>query len=68
MYYYVPTLLAIGLTLPHKPGPRFPTSYVVVLFVLNSLRSEVTVLFVDIGRIVCHHCLSFIQFSLNFTH
>jgi len=26
MYYYVPTLLSIGLTLPHKPGPKVPTS------------------------------------------
>jgi hypothetical protein len=32
-------------------GPGFLTSYVFVVFVFNNLRSEVVVLFVDIGGI-----------------
>jgi len=46
-----------GLTLPHicprpKPGPGFPMPLYVVL---NGLRGEVTVRFVDTGGIVEHH-------------
>ena len=53
-----------GLTLPHfcacpKPGPWFPTSYV-VFFVFSEWRWEVNVCFLDIGWIVDHHCLYFL--------
>jgi hypothetical protein len=53
-----------GSTLPHfcacpKPGPGLPTSYVVVFVVLNDLRWEVIIHFVDIGGIADHHCLNF---------
>ena len=63
-----------GLTLPRfyagpKPGPGFPTSYVVVFFVymFNELRWEVIVWFVDISEIVNHHCLNipFIKFGIK---
>ena len=37
-----------------KPGTGFPTSYVIVFFVLCQLRCEAIVCFVDI---VDHHCL-----------
>ena len=36
--------------------PGFPTSYVVVIFGFNDLRSEVIVRFVDSVGIVEHHC------------
>ena len=54
-----------GLTLPHacafpKPGPGFPTSYVVVFFVFIELKWEVVVRFVDIGGIIDHHYLHFL--------
>ena len=49
-----PPYLCVG---PHK-GRGFPTSYVVVLFVLSDIRSEVIVRFVDIGGIVAHYCLN----------
>lgn len=44
----------IGKTPPHfcpfpKPGPGFPTSYVVIFFIFNELRWEVIVHFIDIG-------------------
>jgi len=32
-----------------KPGPGFPTFYVVILFMLNDLRQEVIVNIVDVG-------------------
>jgi hypothetical protein len=44
------------------PESRFTTSYVVVSFIVYNwvqLRWEVIVCFVDIGRIVGHHCLNF---------
>ena len=44
----------------HKPGPDFPTSYVVVFFMICELRREVVVHFVDIGGIVDHRCLNFL--------
>ena len=53
-----------GLTLPHfcacpKPGSGFPRPYVMFFFiVLNGLRSEVIVRFVDIGGFVDYHCLN----------
>ena len=58
------------LTQPHfcvcsKPGPGFPMAYIWhgLFFVLFSeIRWEVIVRFVDIGRIVSHHCLSFLYF------
>ena len=53
------------LTLPclcacPKPGPEFPSSYVVVFFKFNELRWEVIVCFVNIGGIVDHHCDNFL--------
>ena len=55
----------IHLTLPQfcaclKPEPRNPLSYVFVFFVFNTLRWEIVVCFVDIGKIVDHHCLNFL--------
>jgi len=52
-----------SLTLPHfcachKPGPGFPTSYVVVFYVFNEMRRGVVVCFVNIGGIVDHHSLN----------
>jgi hypothetical protein len=52
-----------GLTPPYfcvgpHTGRGFPTSYVVVLFVLSDIRSEVIVRVVDIGGIVAHYCLN----------
>ena len=46
-----------GLTPPHfyaspKPGPGFLTSYVVVFFVFSELMWEISVCFVDNGKIV----------------
>jgi len=38
-----------------KPGPRFPTSYVVAFFCFHDMRWEVIVCFVDIGG---HHCIN----------
>jgi hypothetical protein len=48
----------IDQTTPHicafsKPGPRFPTSYVVVFS--NNLRWQVNVRFFEIGGIVDYH-------------
>ena len=48
-----------GLTTQHfdacpKPGPGFPTSYIVVSFVFSELSLEVIVRFVDIGEIFNH--------------
>ena len=40
-----------------KPGTGFPTSYLIVFFVLSQLRCEAIVCFVDIGRLVDNHCL-----------
>jgi len=40
--------------------PGIPTSYVVVFFMFNDLRSEVIVHLIDIGRIVDQHCLIFL--------
>jgi len=37
----------------------FPFANVVVLFMLNELRREVVVCFLDIGGIVLHNCLIF---------
>jgi hypothetical protein len=56
-----------GLTPPHccacpKLGPRFPTSYVLVLYCVQ-LRWEVIVRFVDIDVICDHHCLNFLFLS-----
>ena len=55
------------LTQPHfcvcpklKPGPGFPTSYVVIFFVFNCLSRDVIVCFVDIGGIVDQYCLKFL--------
>ena len=53
-----------GLILPlfpacPKPGPGFPTSYV-VFFMFNELR-EVIVRFVNNGEIVDHHSLNFLS-------
>jgi hypothetical protein len=52
-----------GLTPPYvcacpKPGPGFPTSYVVVFWGVQwvQLRWEVIVRFIDIGGIDDHHC------------
>jgi len=43
------------------PINRFnPATYLVVFYVFNDLRSEVTVGFVDIGEIVDHHYWNFI--------
>ena len=58
-----------GLTPPHfyacpKPGPEFPTSYVVVF--LCSVSSEVILRFVDIGEIDDHHCLNFLFIIVKF--
>jgi len=54
-----------GLIPPHfcarlKPGHRFLMPYGHGLFMLNSLRREIVNHFVDIGRIVEHHCLNFL--------
>jgi hypothetical protein len=54
-----------NLTLPYlcaclKPGPEFPPSYVMVFLIFNDLKSEVIVCFVDVGKIVDHHCLKFL--------
>ena len=44
-----------------KPGPAFPTSCFVVIFVFSELRLEVFFfLFINIDRIVYHHCLNFL--------
>jgi len=40
-----------------KPWPGFPTSYFVVVFMLNRLRWEVIVRFVDIGETIDDHQL-----------
>ena len=61
-YWNIPL---IGLTLTHfcacpKPEPAFPTSYFMVFFVFNEWRWKGIVRFVDIGRIVDHHCLNFL--------
>jgi hypothetical protein len=40
-----------------KPGPGFPTSYVMVFCMFNESRRDVIVRFVDIGD---HHCLRFV--------
>ena len=46
-------------------GFRFPTSYVMIVFVFSGLRWEVIVLFVvDIGEIVDHHCLYFLFITI----
>ena len=45
-------------------GPEFPMLYGFFL-VLNHLKREVIVYFVDIGRIVDHHCF---KPSVNYTH
>ena len=37
-----------------KPGPGFPSIYVVIFYIFNDLRWEVIVHFVDIVRIVDH--------------
>jgi hypothetical protein len=60
-----------GLTLPHfcacpKPGPGFPTSYVVVFFVFSKLRCPVIVRFVDIRGIVDHNLIKIISLHLLF--
>ena len=43
-----------------KPGPWFPTPYVMLFFppVFNDFNGEVVFHFVDIGGIVDHHCLN----------
>jgi len=46
-----------------KPGPIFPTSYVVIFFMFNGLRWNVVVCFVDINEIVDHQCLNFLFLS-----
>ena len=61
-YWNIPL---IGLTMIHfcacpKPEPGFPTSYFMVFFVFNEWRWKGIVRFVDIGRIVDHHCLNFL--------
>ena len=53
-----------GLTLPHfcacpMPGPRIPTSYVVVFFIFNWFKVGNDCCFVDIGGFVAYHCLNF---------
>ena len=58
-----------GLTTPRvcacpKPGPGFPTSYIVVLYMFSNLRWKVFVHFVHIGGIVVHQCFIFI-FRIN---
>ena len=57
-------ILLTCLTPPHlcacpKPGPGFPTSYVMVFFVFR-VNESLIVRFVDIGRIVDHHGLNFL--------
>jgi hypothetical protein len=47
-----------------KPGPGFPTSYV-VFFMFNELR-EVIVRFVNNGEIVDHHCLNFLSVMVKY--
>jgi hypothetical protein len=52
-----------GLTSSHfcacpKPGPRFPSSYVVVFFLFNGLR---WVVIIDVDWIVDHHCMHFLR-------
>jgi hypothetical protein len=57
-----------GLTPPHfyvcsKPGPGYPTPYVMFFFVFCYLRRQVVVGFVNIGGIVDPHCVySFISY------
>ena len=60
------------LTLPHfcacpKPGPGFPTSYVMVFFVLSELRWEAIVCVVDIGGIGDHRCFYFLLINATKT-
>ena len=59
-----------GIILPHfcacpKPGPGFPTLYVVQLV---QLRWEMIVRFVDIGGIDYHHCLKFLFIENNMSN
>jgi hypothetical protein len=42
-----------------NPGRGLPTSYVLVFFMINDLRREVVVCFIDIGGNVNHHCWNF---------
>jgi len=58
-------LLWTGLTPSHvwacsKPVTAFQSANVMVIFVFNGLRWDVIVLFVDIGGIVEHLCLSYL--------
>jgi hypothetical protein len=49
-----------------QAGPGFPTSHVVFspFCVHSELRREVIVLFVDIGDVFDHRCLSFLFISI----
>jgi hypothetical protein len=61
--HYIEANHITGLTPTHfceclKQGPRFPTF--VIFFMFNEMKWEVVGRFVDIGRIVDHHCLNFL--------
>ena len=66
LYHYQEGRVGVSLTrfiLPRpcayfKPGPRFLTSYVTVLFMFNDLRREMVVRLVDTSGIVDHHYIS----------
>ena len=42
-----------------KRGPWFSMPFVTAFFEFNDLRSEMVVHFVDIDRVVDHHCFNF---------
>ena len=59
---YISYLAPAHVCVCPKPGSRFQTSYVVVIFMFNVLKWEEIVPFVDIGEIVAidHHFLNFL--------
>jgi hypothetical protein len=43
-----------------KPGLAFPTLYAVVCFMVNGLRRDMLVRFVDFGGVADHLCFNFV--------
>ena len=46
-----------------KPGPGIPSAYTVIFFVINDLKWEVFIRFVDIGGIVDHYHINFLSIT-----
>ena len=64
MSYYI--LSSFNLAYANKPHENWRTNQkIVVFFIFNGLSLEVVADFVDIDRIIDHHCLSFLLMKLS---